>query len=103
MGEWPAYLAIGAFAGFAAGLLGIGGGAVIVPLLVMVFAAQGIPADHRLHLALGTAMASVIFTSVSSVRAHHRYGAVDWLIAFELSAPIQIIRGIPTRVHTAAL
>jgi uncharacterized membrane protein YfcA len=81
MEYWLAYLAIGAFAGFAAGLLGIGGGAVMVPLLVMVFAAQGIPVDHRLHIALGTAMASVIFTSLSSVRAHHRFGAVDWKIA----------------------
>jgi uncharacterized membrane protein YfcA len=105
MGEWPAYLAIGAFAGFAAGLLGIGGGAVIVPLLVMVFAAQGIPVDHRLHLALGTAMASVIFTSISSVRAHHRYGAVDWPIARAIAPGIlagafgaALIAGfIPTR------
>jgi len=81
MEYWLAYLAIGCFSGFAAGLLGIGGGAVIVPLLVMVFAAQGIPVDQRLHLALGTAMASVIFTSISSVRAHHRFEAVDWRIA----------------------
>jgi len=81
MEYWFAYLAIGAFAGFAAGLLGIGGGAVMVPLLVMVFAAQDIPVEHRLHIALGTAMASVIFTSLSSVRAHHRFGGVDWPIA----------------------
>jgi len=80
-GWWLAYLAIGVIAGFAAGLLGIGGGAMIVPMLVFVFAEQGIPVEHRLHIALGTAMAGVIFTSVSSVRAHHRFGAVDWKIA----------------------
>ena len=87
MGEWLpgywcfAYLAIGAVAGFAAGLLGIGGGVVMVPMLVFVYTAQDMPAELRLHLALGTAMATIIFTSISSVRAHHGYGAVDWRIA----------------------
>ena len=90
MMEWLSYLAIGGFAGFAAGLLGIGGGAVMVPLLVMVFAAQGIPVDHRLHIALGTAMASVIFTSISSVRTHHRFGAVDWTIARAIAPGILV-------------
>jgi len=90
MEYWFAYLAIGAFAGFAAGLLGIGGGAVMVPLLVMVFAAQDIPVEHRLHIALGTAMASVIFTSISSVRAHHRYEAVDWRIARAIAPGILV-------------
>lgn len=78
---WLAYLAIGAAVGFLAGLLGIGGGAVMVPLLVFVFTAQGLPADHILHVALGTAMASIMFTSVASMRAHHAHGAVDWRIA----------------------
>lgn len=78
---WPAYLAIGAFVGFAAGLLGIGGGVVMVPLLVFVFAAEGLPAAQMLHLALGTAMAAMLFTSIASMRAHHTHGAVDWPIA----------------------
>lgn len=78
---WLAYLVIGAIAGFAAGLLGIGGGVVMVPMLVFVFTAQGVPVEHRLHVALGTAMATIIFTSLSSVRAHHGYGAVDWKVA----------------------
>ena len=78
---WLAYLAIGLAVGFFAGLLGIGGGAVMVPLLVLVFGAQALPADHVVHLALGTAMASIVFTSVSSMRAHHAHGAVDWAIA----------------------
>lgn len=78
---WLAYLAIGCVAGFAAGLLGIGGGIVMVPMLVFVFSGQDMPAEHRLHVALGTAMATIIFTSLSSMRAHHGYGAVDWPIA----------------------
>jgi uncharacterized membrane protein YfcA len=79
--EWLAYLAIGALVGFAAGLLGIGGGVVMVPLLVLVFAAHGISPDVVLHLALGTALAAMTFTSVASMRAHNAHGAVDWKIA----------------------
>jgi uncharacterized membrane protein YfcA len=78
---WPAYLAIGAVVGFFAGLLGIGGGLVMVPMLVFVFRAQGFPAEHLMHLALATAMATIAFTSLSSVRAHHAHGAVDWTVA----------------------
>jgi len=79
--EWLAYLGIGALVGFAAGLLGIGGGVVLVPLLVLVFAAHGMGSEHVLHLALGTALAAMMFTSVSSMRAHHAHGAVDWKVA----------------------
>ena len=78
---WLAYLAIGAAVGFLAGLLGIGGGAVMVPMLVLVFTAQGLPSEHILHIALGTAMATIMFTSISSMRAHHAHAAVDWSIA----------------------
>jgi uncharacterized membrane protein YfcA len=82
---WLAYLAIGLLVGFAAGLLGIGGGIVLVPLLALVFAAQGLPAEHLLHLALGTSMATIVFTSLSSMRAHHAHGAVDWPTARTLA------------------
>ncbi len=78
---WPAYLAIGALVGFLAGLLGIGGGMVMVPMLVFVFTAQGLPAEHMMHVALATAMATIVFTSIASVHAHHRHGAVDWAVA----------------------
>jgi uncharacterized protein len=78
---WLAYLGLGAFAGFFAGLLGIGGGSVLVPLLVMAFAAQGFDGGEVLHLALGSSLASIVFTSISSVRTHHRHGAVLWPIA----------------------
>lgn len=85
MTEWLAYLGIGALVGFAAGLLGIGGGVVMVPLLVWVFTSHGLPAEHVLHLALGTGLAAMIFTSMSSMRAHHSRGAVDWKIARAMS------------------
>jgi uncharacterized membrane protein YfcA len=78
---WWAYLAIGATVGFLAGLLGIGGGMVMVPMLVFVFTAKGFPAEHMMHLALATALATIAFTSLSSVRAHHRRGGVDWPVA----------------------
>lgn len=75
---WLAYLVLGLLVGFLAGLLGIGGGIIIVTVLVFVFQAQGFPADRVLHLALGTSLASIVFTSMSSVRAHHNYGGVRW-------------------------
>jgi uncharacterized membrane protein YfcA len=77
---WAAYLGLGVFVGFFAGLFGIGGGLTIVPVLAIIFQARGFPPDAILHLALGTAMASIIFTGSSSVRAHHVRGAVDWRI-----------------------
>ncbi len=73
-----AYLATGAVAGFFAGLLGVGGGVIVVPILALLFAGQGFPAREVFHLALGTSMATILFTSVSSLRAHHAHGAVLW-------------------------
>lgn len=77
---WWVYLALGAFIGFFAGLLGIGGGFVMIPVLALVYAAKGFPAAHVLHLALGTGMATILFTSASSVRSHHLRGAVNWQV-----------------------
>lgn len=75
-----AYFATGAFVGFLAGLLGIGGGMTMVPVLAAMFTAQQLAPDHAVHLALGTGMASIVFTSSASVRAHHRLGGVDWAL-----------------------
>lgn len=72
------FMAVGSVAGVLAGLLGVGGGLIIVPALVAVFEYQHLPSQHILHLALGTSLASIVFTSVSSVRAHHQRGAVLW-------------------------
>jgi uncharacterized membrane protein YfcA len=80
-----AYAAVGAVVGFLAGLLGIGGGMTLVPILAALFAAQGLAPEHTVHLALGTGMASVMFTSSASVREHHRHGAVDWTIVRRLA------------------
>ncbi|HCF05793.1 MAG: uncharacterized protein PWQ64_455 [Desulfomicrobiaceae bacterium] len=72
------YLAVGAVAGVLAGLFGIGGGLVIVPMLVLCFTWQGVDGASMMQLALGTSMASIMFTAVSSFMAHHRRGAVAW-------------------------
>ncbi|MSN25789.1 MAG: TSUP family transporter [Geobacter sp.] len=88
MSAWLLYLALGAFAGVLAGLLGVGGGIVIVPILTFIFTAQSLPAEHILHLALGTSLASIMFTSVSSLRAHHARGAVDWQVVRRITPGI---------------
>ncbi len=85
-----AYLGLGAFAGILAGLLGVGGGIVIVPVLTFLFTSQGLPAPYIAHLALGTSLATIIFTSISSLRAHHARGAVDWQVVRRISAGIVI-------------
>ena len=87
---WAAYLAVGAMAGFLAGLLGVGGGLIIVPSLIFLFSSQHFPQTHLLHLALGTSLASIMFTSVSSLRAHHAHGAVNWKIVRRIAPGIVI-------------
>ncbi len=82
------YLAAGAVAGVLAGLLGIGGGLVIVPMLTFAFTAQGLPHEHILHMALGTSLASILFTSVSSLRSHHKRGAVIWPVVTRITPGI---------------
>ena len=86
---WLAYIVLGLFTGFFAGMLGIGGGLVMVPTLTMMFAAQaGFPAAEVLHIALGTSMATILFTSLSSLRAHHQHGAVLWKIVVQITPGI---------------
>jgi uncharacterized protein len=87
---WLGYLAIGVFVGFFGGMLGIGGGAIMVPLLVMMFEAQGIAREHWVHLAVGTGMSTILFTSVSSVRAHAKRGTVRWDIARAITPGILV-------------
>jgi len=77
---WGVYLAIGTAVGFLAGLLGVGGGMITVPVLVFVFTAKSFPPEHLMHLSLATAMATIPFTSASSVRAHHVREGVDWSV-----------------------
>ncbi len=81
-------LTLGAFVGFMAGLLGIGGGGIMVPLLTTLFIWQGMPVDKVVHLALGTAMASIVVTSFSSMRAHHLKGGVLWPVVKSMTPGI---------------
>lgn len=82
------FVAVGAVAGVLAGLLGIGGGLVIVPAAVFLLGRQGAAEAQVMHLALGTSMASIIFTSISSLTAHHRRGAVDWKVVGRITPGI---------------
>lgn len=72
------YLLAGAFAGLLGGLLGVGGGLIIVPVLVFSFQAQHFAPEVLTHMAVGTSLATIIFTSISSVKAHHEHQAVRW-------------------------
>ena len=72
------YLAVGIVAGTLAGLFGVGGGTIIVPALLLCFRWQGIDASLQTHLAIGTSLATIMATSVSSTVSHHRLGAVRW-------------------------
>jgi uncharacterized membrane protein YfcA len=86
---WLAYIGLGLVVGFAAGMLGIGGGLIMVPALTMMFSAQSqFDADTALHLALGTSIATILFTSLSSLRAHHRHGAVLWNVVLRITPGI---------------
>ena len=73
-----AYVAAGLFTGVVAGLLGIGGGLIMIPVLNALFAAQGVAPEQIQHLALGTSLAAIVPTSVLSCRAHAQRGAVEW-------------------------
>ncbi|EWG98682.1 sulfite exporter TauE/SafE family protein [Halomonas sp. BC04] len=75
---WLAYVALGGVVGMMAGLLGIGGGGIMVPILTSLFVLQGVPHEHLAHLALGTAMAAIIPAATASLLSHHRHGAVHW-------------------------
>lgn len=71
------YLTTGAFVGFIAGLLGIGGGLIIVPVLTSVFI-YFLQTEHVVHLAIGTSLATILITSYSAVKTHHKLGHVNW-------------------------
>lgn len=84
------FLALGACVGFMAGLLGIGGGGILVPVLASIFIYQGFPIDNVVHIALGTSMACITVTSLSSLRAHHANGAVVWRLV-KMMAPAIVL------------
>jgi uncharacterized membrane protein YfcA len=80
--------ALGLGTGFLAGLLGIGGGMLMVPFITIIMGHRGVASDLAVKMAIATSMATIIFTSVSSVRAHHKRGAVRWDIVRRLAPGI---------------
>lgn len=87
--EWMLlYILLGFFVGFMAGLLGVGGGGILVPLLISIFRDQGISADNVTHLALGTSLACMILSSIASVHAHASQGTVVWKLAYGMAPGI---------------
>ncbi|MFZ9335670.1 MAG: sulfite exporter TauE/SafE family protein [Burkholderiaceae bacterium] len=86
-------IALGSITGFLAGLLGIGGGMIMVPFITFILNAKGFPAEHAVKMAIATSLATICFTSLSSVRAHHQRGAVLWPVALAL-APGIVVGGL---------
>lgn len=99
--EFVLYLLLGAAAGVLAGLFGVGGGLIIVPVLVFSFSTQGFAPEILTHLAVGTSLATIAFTSINSIREHHRRGAVQWSL-FRWLTP-GILAGVAVGGATAAL
>ena len=85
-----ALAALGCCTGFLAGLLGIGGGMVLTPFLTLLLAYAGIPIEHIVHVAIATSMGTILFTSLSSVRAHAKRGAVLWNVVFAMAPGILV-------------
>lgn len=87
--EWyVGYFALGSITGILAGLFGVGGGLILVPVLLMSFDAQQFGIGQTMHLALGTSMATIIFTSLASMRKHHHHGAVNWQVVRRITPGI---------------
>lgn len=81
---------LGLCAGFLAGLLGIGGGMLMGPFLTLILSHRGLSADLAVKMAIATSMATIVFTSLASVRAHHQRGSVRWDIVQRLAPGILV-------------
>lgn len=81
-------LLVGAFAGFLAGLFGIGGGLVLVPFLIWLFTRLDFTEKHVMIMAVATSLATIIITSIASILAHNRLGSVLWKVVFKLAPGI---------------
>lgn len=99
-------LVLGACMGFLAGLLGVGGGMLLVPFMTFLLTLKGFPAPYIVKMAVATSLATICFTSISSVRAHHARGAVRWDIVRLLAPGIvvgsmagaQLAKAMPSNV-----
>jgi uncharacterized membrane protein YfcA len=97
--EWIVlYMALGTCVGFLAGLLGLGGGGILVPLLAAIFTYQGIGGDSVMHLALGTALTCMIISSTASVRAHAARGTVVWRVVGSMALGIMLGAFLATQI-----
>ncbi len=94
-------LLIGLCTGFLAGLLGLGGGMLMVPLLTIILNARGYPSEYTVKMAIATSLATICFTSLSSVRAHHQRGAVLWPVARLLAPGIVVGAFLGSQLATA--
>lgn len=92
---------IGTGTGFLAGLLGIGGAMVMVPSLTMILTHRGFPADYTVKMAVATSLATIAFTSLSSMRSHHQRGAVLWPVVKVLAPGILVGSAIGAQVAHA--
>ena len=86
-------LLCGAISGFLAGLLGIGGGMILVPFMILVFNHLGFSQSVIVHMAIATGMATILFTTSSAIWAHHKHGSIDWKLVASLS-PGMIFGGL---------
>lgn len=82
------FLLLGAFTGVFAGLFGIGGGGIMVPMLSLIFVRMAFPAEHLVHMALATSMAAIVPTALASLRAHHSRNAVLWSVVIKIAPGI---------------
>ena len=94
------FLVLGVVVGFFAGLLGIGGGGIMVPVLTAYFLYKNVPVDYVVHMALGTSMASIIVTSASSLYAHHNHQGILWNVVKSMVPGVLIGTFIATYVAT---
>ena len=83
-------LVLGGFTGFIAGLLGVGGGMLLVPFMTLLLSIKGMPQQHVVKMAVATSLATICFTSLSSLRAHHQRGAVRWDVVRTLAPGIVV-------------
>jgi uncharacterized membrane protein YfcA len=84
------YLLMGALAGVCAGLFGVGGGVIIVPVLIFAFTAQGVSPELLTQLAIGTSLATIVLTSINSALTHHRLGNVDWRVFWRFAPGVAL-------------
>jgi len=84
------YIALGLLVGFMAGLLGVGGGGIMVPIFAVLFAMQGFAHDGVMHMALGTSMATIIFISFSSMRAHYKKDNIEVPMALRIAIGVLV-------------